>query len=170
MTTLRSALCAGRTSWLLRGLIWMTAFSLAWLQVSPVYAADHAAVRENARRAAWARAHAPRISLPPGLTRTPSPAVQKKIAAQEAAKVVADVRPLTQNQMQAAYGRGPNRHPYFVGAPMPWQRAFHDINMNTGNLFKSFTDVQIAPARGAGLVLQRTYNSNDARIGPFGVG
>ena len=44
------------------------------------------------------------------------------------------------------------------------------MNLCDGNLFKSFTDVQVAPARGAGLVLQRTYNSNDSRVGPFGVG
>ena len=39
-----------------------------------------------------------------------------------------------------------------------------------GNLFKSFTDIQVAPAKGAGLALQRTYNSMDDHIGPFGVG
>ena len=53
---------------------------------------------------------------------------------------------------------------------MPWQRSFRDVNLCDGNLFKSFTDVQVAPARGAGLVLQRTYNSNEARVGPFGIG
>src|SRR5207245_6141911 len=43
-------------------------------------------------------------------------------------------------------------------------------NLCNGNLFKSFTDLQVPPARGAGLAWQRTYNSNDDRIGAFGVG
>ena len=52
----------------------------------------------------------------------------------------------------------------------PWERSLRDVNLVNGNLFKSFTDIQVAPARGAGLVLQRSYNSNDGREGPFGVG
>ena len=52
----------------------------------------------------------------------------------------------------------------------PWERSLRDVNLVNGNLFKSFTDIQVAPARGAGLVLQRTYNANDGREGPFGVG
>jgi hypothetical protein len=43
-------------------------------------------------------------------------------------------------------------------------------NMCTGDLFKSFTDIQVQPAKGAGLALQRTYNSDDPTIEPFGVG
>lgn len=81
-----------------------------------------------------------------------------------------NIRPLTLQQMTHYAGRGPLRNPYFAGSPMPWQRSFHDLNLCTGNLFKSFTDFQIAPGRGAGLVMQRTYNSDDATIGPFGVG
>lgn len=65
---------------------------------------------------------------------------------------------------------GPYRNAYLCGS-MPWHRSFHDVNLCTGNLIKSFTDIQVAPARGAGLVLQRTYNSNDDRIdGAFGHG
>ena len=64
---------------------------------------------------------------------------------------------------------GQYRNPYLSGT-MPWHRTFRDVNLCTGNLMKTFTDVQVAPARGAGLVLQRTYNSNDDRIGPFGRG
>jgi len=37
---------------------------------------------------------------------------------------------------------------------------------NSSNVLKK----TISYSYGAGLVLQRTYNSNDARIGPFGVG
>jgi len=64
---------------------------------------------------------------------------------------------------------GPYRNAYLCGT-MPWHRSFRDANLCTGNLMKSFTDIQVAPARGAGLVLQRTYNSNDDRLGPFGRG
>jgi len=53
---------------------------------------------------------------------------------------------------------------------LPWQRSLRDVNLCNGNLFKSFTDIQVSPAQGAGLALQRTYNSNDDRIGPFGIG
>ena len=242
MTTLRNALRAGRLSWPLRGLLWTVAFSLAWLQVSPAYAAGHAAALENARVAQWQAAHRPRPSLPIGLTQTPDPALWQRIEAKRAAWKAArraaglpdeglpdvtadmgtpdafpdlggaysaqaggrpgasvrarlaarpaprtaavrrvadarhrenrtqDVRVLTAREMAGLAGRGQYRNPYYAGPPMPWQRSFHDVNLCTGNLFKSFTDVQIAPARGAGLVLQRTYNSQEARIGPFGVG
>ncbi len=64
---------------------------------------------------------------------------------------------------------GQYRNAYLSGT-MPWHRTFRDVNLCTGNLMKSFTDIQVAPARGAGLVLQRTYNSNDDREGPFGHG
>ena len=53
---------------------------------------------------------------------------------------------------------------------MPWQRSLRDANLCNGNLFKSFADIQVAPAKGAGLAMQRTYNSQDDRIGPFGQG
>jgi RHS repeat-associated protein len=109
-----------------------------------------------------------------GMTQTPSAAQRKKIAAREATaqagKQQPDARALSAAEMQAVRGRGPYRNAYFSGAPMPWHRSFRDVNLVTGNLMKSVTDIQVAPARGAGLVLQRTYNSNDERVGPFGVG
>ena len=80
-----------------------------------------------------------------------------------------DVRALTTTEMKGIRGSGPHRNAGYSGV-MPWQKSFHDVNTSNGNLFKSFTDIQVAPARGAGLVLQRTYNSNDDRVGPFGVG
>lgn len=61
------------------------------------------------------------------------------------------------------------RNPYFAGT-MPWHKAFRDVNLCTGNLFKNFTDIQVAPGKGQGLVLSRSYNSNDNHIGPFGIG
>ena len=63
----------------------------------------------------------------------------------------------------------PLREPRACGL-MPWHRSLRDVNLANGNLFKSFTDIQVAPGAGAGLALQRTYNSNDSREGPFGVG
>ncbi|MGI4791253.1 MAG: RHS repeat-associated core domain-containing protein [Janthinobacterium lividum] len=150
------------------------AFSLGWLQISPAYGMDVSLRREATRQAAWHLAHMPHVQLAPGLTQTPDAALRKKIDAKEAAarvpKAVADVRSLTAAEMGQALGRGPLRNPYLAGAPMPWHRAFHDVDVNTGNLFKSFTDIQVAPARGAGLVLQRTYNSDETRVGPFGLG
>ncbi len=161
-----------RTSLLARTLICFVAASMAWLQVGPAYGLSVSARRVAAQREAWRLAHLPHVALPPGLTQTPDASLQKKINAKQAAlaKPVADVRPLSAQEMGRARGRGAYRNPYFAGAPMPWQRSFRDVNLCDGNLFKSFTDVQVAPARGAGLVLQRTYNSNEARVGPFGVG
>lgn len=171
MVTLRS----WRSVRLFQALVCVVAFSLAWLQVSPAYGIDVSLRRETARQEAWRLAHLPHVALAPGLTQTPDAALQKKIAAKQAAqtqkpKPMADVRPLSAAEMGQTLGRGPLRNPYLAGAPMPWHRSLQDVNLSTGNLFKSFTDVQVAPARGAGLVLQRTYNSNDARVGPFGIG
>jgi len=111
--------------------------------------------------------------LKDGLTQTPDADLQAKIDARETAQrnqPRPDFRPLTENEKKGLRGRGPNRDKYLSGAPLPWHRSFRDVNLSTGNLFKSFTDIQIAPAKGAGLVLQRTYNSQDEREGPFGVG
>lgn len=79
------------------------------------------------------------------------------------------VRALSDREMRGVVGRGQYRKPFLCGT-MPWHRSFRDVNLCTGNLMKSFTDIQVAPGRGAGLVLQRTYNSNDDRVGPFGHG
>ena len=106
-------------------------------------------------------------------TQTPDARLRAKIEAKQARADAAahpDVRSLSASEMNALRGRGPYRSKYFGGAALPWQRSFRDANLCNGNLFKSFTDVQVAPAKGAGLVLQRTYNSNDERPGPFGVG
>ena len=88
-------------------------------------------------------------------------------AAKEAKKP--DVRTLSLKEMQNAHGSGPYRNAYFAGT-LPWHRSIRDVNLCNGNLFKSFTDMQVSPAKGAGLAPQRTYNSQDARPGPFGVG
>ena len=79
------------------------------------------------------------------------------------------MRPLSKVELEQSFGRGPYRSKYFAGT-MPWHRSLRDVNLCNGNLFKSFTDIQVAPARGAGLAMQRTYNSQDDRIGPFGQG
>jgi RHS repeat-associated protein len=108
-----------------------------------------------------------------GLTQTPDAALRKKIAAREAAersKPRPPVRDLSEAEMNACRGSGPYRNANFAGSPMPWHKSLRDVNLSTGNLFKSFTDVQVAPGKGAGLVLQRTYNSQDEREGAFGIG
>ena len=117
----------------------------------------------------------PASELPPGLSQTLSAAQWKQVQAkraQEAAqkeKQRPAIRSLSQKEMAAVRGRGPYRNKYFAGT-LPWHRSLRDANLCNGNLFKSFTDLQVAPAKGAGLVLQRTYNSQEERIGPFGVG
>jgi len=57
-----------------------------------------------------------------------------------------DVRELTPAEMKDARGRGPYRNQYFCGT-LPWQRSLRDVNLANGNLFKSFTDIQVPPAR-----------------------
>ncbi|BDI28739.1 hypothetical protein CCAX7_007900 [Capsulimonas corticalis] len=149
-------------------MLWFLALTLFWLEMSPSYGACVRVARQEA-----ALSHRkPYSELPAGRTQTLTPAQLRKIDALESAKAhrpKPDVRVMTIVEMQRARGRGAYRNPYFNGT-LPWQRSFHDVNICNGNLFKSFTDIQVAPGRGAGLVLQRTYNSNDSRIGPFGVG
>ncbi len=88
----------------------------------------------------------------------------KRAKAEEAARP--EVRILSAAEMQHLSGRGPYRNKYFAGT-LPWHRSLRDANLCNGNLFKSFTDIQVSPAKGAGLAMQRTYNSQDDRIGPF---
>ena len=124
-------------------------------------------------------AHMPRVNwnrdLKPGTTDRLTPAQWKAVDAQRAKEAAdketrkPDVRALTLKEMQTAHGSGPYRNAYFAGT-LPWHRSIRDVNMCNGNLFKSFTDIQVAPGRGAGLAMQRTYNSQDSRPGPFGVG
>jgi hypothetical protein len=102
-------------------------------------------------------------------TQTPDAEMREEIAATERAKKQPDVRELSEEEMASLWGSGQYRNPYFNGV-LPWQRSLRDVNLCNGNLFKSFTDIQVSPARGAGLVWQRTYNSNDDRVGPFGIG
>jgi RHS repeat-associated protein len=113
-----------------------------------------------------------RSELPAGRTDKLTAAQWRKadaIALREAVAKRPDVRPLTGAEMRSLSGRGPYRNKYFAGT-MPWHRSLRDVNLCNGNLFKSFTDIQVAPAKGAGLAMQRTYNSQDDRIGPFGQG
>ncbi|MCW3055742.1 MAG: repeat protein [Chthonomonadales bacterium] len=91
----------------------------------------------------------------------------KRKAAEEAARP--EVRTLSVAEMQHLSGRGPYRSKYYAGT-MPWHRNLRDANLCNGNLFKSFTDIKVTGAKGAGLAMQRTYNSQDDRIGPFGQG
>lgn len=127
------------------------------------------AVEAHTRHVNWNR------DLKPGTTDRLTPAQWKAVDAQRAKAVIdkeakkPDVRALTLAEMQNAHGSGPYRNAYFAGT-LPWHRSLRDANLCNGNLFKSFTDMQVAPGRGAGLAMQRTYNSQDSRPGPFGVG
>jgi hypothetical protein len=106
----------------------------------------------------------------PYRTQTPDAAHRKLIDRKEAeAKQAPEVRELSDAELGELRGSGPYRNKDLAGT-MPWHRSFRDVNLCTGNLFKSFTDIQVQPARGAGLAWQRTYNSNDDREGPFGIG
>ena len=106
----------------------------------------------------------------PAKTQTPDAELRAKISAKEkAAAQQPDVKELSAAEMSGLRGRGANRQKGFSGV-LPWQKSFRDVNLCNGNLFKSFTDIQVSPARGAGLAWQRTYNSNDERVGPFGIG
>jgi hypothetical protein len=110
--------------------------------------------------------------LPAGRTDKLTKAQWKQYDAQALKEAIAktpDVRPLSKVELEQSFGRGPYRNKYFAGT-MPWHRSLRDVNLCNGNLFKSFTDIQVAPAKGAGLAMQRTYNSQDDRIGPFGQG
>ncbi|MGV3719790.1 MAG: RHS repeat domain-containing protein [Actinomycetota bacterium] len=103
-------------------------------------------------------------------TQTPDVEQRKQIEAKEkAAERQPAVRELDAAEMGQIRGRGAHRNAAFNGV-LPWQKSFRDVNLCNGNLFKSFTDIQVSPARGAGLAWQRSYNSNDERVGPFGVG
>jgi hypothetical protein len=139
-----------------------------WLCTPPARAQ---AIQEMVRRST---PH-PRSELKPGLTQCLTPAQWAAVdtrRAKEAADKEAHrpaVRLLSQKEMAAVHGRGIYRNKYLSGT-MPWHRSLRDANLCTGNLFKSFTDIQVQGAKGAGLALQRTYNSNDSHIGPFGIG
>ena len=107
--------------------------------------------------------------LPDGLTQTLTPE-QWKIVDAKRAKAAADklipIRALTNNEMNHVKGGG-YRNKYFAGT-LPWQKDIRGANLSSGNLFKSFTDIQVAPGKGAGLAMQRTYNSMDDRMGQIG--
>src|SRR5262245_34982747 len=108
----------------------------------------------------------------PPRTQTPDADQRAQIAAREERqrhRYPPLVRALPAAEMASLRGRGPYRNRFFCGV-LPWQRSFRDVNLANGNLFKSFSDIQVSPAKGAGLAWQRTYNSQDDRIGPFGIG
>ena len=56
------------------------------------------------------------------------------------------MRVLSTTEMKTLHGSGPYRNAYFAGT-LPWHRSLRDANLCNGNLFKSFTDIQVAPGR-----------------------
>lgn len=167
-----------RMPFIVRPTTWLLTFTLIWMQVSPSFALGLEINRRNAEHET-AKLH---WGMPSGLTQTLT-SKQLAIVARNRGPLTPnnggtrggradrpDVRVLTHAEMRRLHGSGVYRNFQYAGQAPPWQRSFHDVNVCNGNLFKTFTDMQIAPARGAGLVLQRTYSSQDPRIGPFGVG
>ena len=145
----------------LRGIAAVTVGTTTWfLQPTSTFAAAyHASHRPK-----------PQSMLPKGETQTPDADLQKKIEDNTRIRhAKPDIRSLSATEMKHMFGRGPYRNRAFNGV-LPWQRSFRDVNMCTGNLSKNFTDIQIKAGRGQGLALSRSYNSNDDREGPFGIG
>ena len=156
-----------RSSWKVRAMAWVAMVPTALL---PLVSGPAEAQQRKAHLKATER-H-PKSELPAGRTDKLTPAQWAKVDAARAKETAAkrpDVRPLSESEMKHSFGRGPYRNKYFAGT-LPWHRSIRDVNLCNGNLFKSFTDIQVAPAKGAGLAMQRTYNSQDDRIGPFGQG
>ncbi len=160
----------GRFGWKMRSTALVVALTSGGLPL-----ALNAARCEQARRIA--EANKPRVvnELRPGTTDKLSPEQWAQVDAQRAKAQAAkqakkpDVRVLSAAEMAQWKGSGPYRNKYCAGT-LPWHRSLRDVNLCNGNLFKSFTDVQVSPGRGAGLALQRTYNSQDDRPGAFGTG
>ena len=154
----------GRT---LRAVCWINTISVTGLTLLTLPVLGQQLGRQNeARQKAFRDA-----GMKPGLTQSLTPEEWAKVDAKRAAEALShakDVRPLTSKELTEVKGRG-YRNKYFAGT-LPWHRSFRDVNVCNGNLFKSFTDIQVSPAKGAGLALQRTYNSQEDRIGPFGQG
>jgi RHS repeat-associated protein len=143
-----------------RWLMLVMCFCMLWLQIGPALSESVAYQRElDASR--------PKPVLPNILLHSHGPGQRAAVKAPQ--PTPPDVQVLSWKQMGQIRGRGLLRNPYFNGS-LPWQRSFHDVNLCNGNLFKSYTDIQVSVAQGTGLVIQRTYNSNDATIGPFGTG
>jgi RHS repeat-associated protein len=112
----------------------------------------------QARRVAASRRAVP--------TQTPDAAQRKLIAEAEAKRSrVPDVRELGAKMLEGIRVQGrvnltAKRNQDLCGM-MPWQRDIHGMNLCTGNLTKVYTDIQVKAAKGPGLSMVRTYNSND---------
>lgn len=156
-----------RFSWGMRLTALVALFSVAGISCATPFSQA-----EQVRKIVEAHKPHPVSELKPGTTDKLTPEQWKAVDAKRAKEAAAkhkDVRVLSLKEMKSAHGSGPYRNQYFAGT-LPWHRSIQDANLCNGNLFKSFTDIQVATARGAGLALQRTYNSQDDRQGPFGVG
>jgi hypothetical protein len=74
-------------------------------------------------------------------TQTPDAEHRQEIARKQASEQP-EVRELSAKEMASLKGRGPYRNASLSGT-MPWHRTLRDVNLSTGNLFKSFTDIQV---------------------------
>src|SRR5437016_5763016 len=119
-----------RRHWAVRWIVWATIVALLVVQVRPAHLM--AAPRFNTR-INWNR------GLKAGHTQ-----FAPKGWTGDRGRKTEDSRELTAKEMRSIKGRGPYRNKYFSGV-LPWQRQIRDVNLCNGNLFKSFTDIQVAP-------------------------
>jgi len=78
-----------------------------------------------------------------------------------------DVRVLRKSEMQHLKGRG--RIPSLAGQAK-WDVVDNGLNLRTGNYTYTTTDLTLPGAIGIPVSVVRTWNANDDREGPFGVG
>ncbi len=147
--------------------------------IAVTYTGRPIAVAQDLARAQRHNKTRPISELKPGLTQTVDSALAARIDAQTKASAAKSAlvqkRTLTTAEMASLRGRQSGSTPPTYRSPgmcgvAPWQQSFRNINVSTGNVFINATDIQVSPARGAGLVLTRSYNSNQGAAGPFGVG
>ncbi|MCC6443835.1 MAG: RHS repeat protein, partial [Armatimonadetes bacterium] len=80
------------------------------------------------------------------------------------------VRVLTNAEMGRLMGAGQYRIKGFSGSHPWWPTYRAGVTVGTGNVSAGGTDLAIPAGRGLGVSVQRTYNSHDDTVGPFGIG
>jgi RHS repeat-associated protein len=88
-------------------------------------------------------------------------------ARQQALKKLPDVRVLRKAEMQHLKGRG--RIPSLAGQAK-WDIIDNGVNLRTRNYTYTATDLTLPGAIGIPVSVVRTWNANDDREGPFGIG
>jgi len=88
-------------------------------------------------------------------------------ARQQASQQLPDVRVLRKSEMLAFKGRG--RIPSLAGQAK-WDIIDNGVNLRTRNYTYTATDLTLPGAIGIPVSVVRTWNANDDREGPFGIG